>query len=83
MFREGFVAAIEGMTDTKDTDRKRDAYVDFLAFLFAFIVSLVILGFVGKLLWNGIVVELVTIAKPAKSFWQIIGLMIFVALVHP
>jgi hypothetical protein len=83
MFREGFAAAIEGVTDTKDTDRKRDAYVDFLAFLFAFIVSLVILGFVGKLLWNGVVVELITFAKPAKSFWQIIGLLIFVALIHP
>ena len=80
---QGFTAAIEGMTNGKDSDRKRDAYVDFLAFLFAFIVSLVILGFVGKLLWNGVVVELITFAKPAKSFWQIIGLLIFVALIHP
>jgi hypothetical protein len=35
------------------------------------------------LLWNGVVVELVTIAKPARSFWQIIGLMIILALLRP
>jgi hypothetical protein len=29
------------------------------------------------------VVDLVSIAKPAKSFWQIVGLMIFISLVRP
>ena len=83
VIREAFAAAIEGMTNGKDSDRKRDAYVDFLAVLLAFILAFVILGFVGKLLWNSVVVELLTIAKPAKSFWQIVGFMIFVALIHP
>ncbi len=74
---------MEGFTNGKDSDKKRDAYVEFLSVLIAFVIALVILGFVGKLLWNGVVVELFTIAKPAKSFWQIIGLMIFVALIRP
>jgi hypothetical protein len=83
MLVQGFAAAIEGMTDGKDSERKRDAYVEFLAVFFAFLFAFIVLGFVGKLLWNSIVVELFTIAKPAKSFWQIVGLMIFVALIHP
>jgi hypothetical protein len=29
------------------------------------------------------VVDLFSFAKPARSFWQIIGLMLFVSLVHP
>ena len=80
---QGFTAAIEGMTNGKDSDRKRDAYVEFLSVFLAFLLAFIILGFVGKLLWNSVVVELLTIAKPAKSFWQIVGFMIFVALIHP
>jgi hypothetical protein len=83
VLKQGFTAAIEGMTNGKDSDRKRDAYVEFLSVFLAFILAFIILGFVGKLLWNAVVVELFTIAKPAKSFWQIVGLMIFVALIRP
>jgi len=81
--RELCGAAIESMTNGKDSDKKRDAYVDFLAIVFAFLIAFIIMGFVGKLLWNSVVVELLSIAKPAKSFWQIIGLMIFVMLLRP
>jgi cytoskeletal protein RodZ len=71
------------MTNGKDSDKKRDAYVDFLSVLFAVLLAFVILGFVGKLLWNSVVVELISVAKPAKSFWQIIGLMFFMMLLRP
>ena len=83
LLTEGFAAAIEGMTNGKDSDKKRDAYVDFIAVLLAFLLAFIILGFVGKLLWNSVVVELLSIAKPAKSFWQIVGLMIFIMLIRP
>lgn len=83
MLQQACKAAIEGFTGGESGDKKRDAYVEFLSFLLAFVIALVILGFVGKLLWNGVVVELLTIAKPAKSFWQIIGLMITIALLRP
>ena len=76
-------AAIEGFSGTKDSKEKRNAYVDFLSFFLAFILAMVILGFVGKLLWNEVVVELFTIAKPAKSVWHIIGLMLLLALLCP
>ena len=81
--RELCGAAIESMTNGKDSDKKRDAYVDFLSILFAVLLAFVILGFVGKLLWNSVVVELISVAKPARSFWQIIGLMIFMMLLRP
>jgi len=84
MLIQSFVgAAIESATNGKDSDKKRDAYVEFLSVFFAFLIAFIILGFVGKLLWNGVIVELFTIAKPAKSFWQIIGLMIFAMLIKP
>lgn len=83
MLQQACKAAIEGFTNTEKADAKRDAYVTFMATLFAFVIALVILGFVGKLLWNSVVVELFTFAKPARSFWQIIGLMIFVGLIRP
>lgn len=83
MLKEAATAAVEGFTSGKDADKKRDAYVEFLSVLLAFVIALVILGFIGKLLWNSVVVELFTIAKPARSFWQIIGLMILVSLLRP
>ncbi len=77
-------AAVEGFAGTSEDPAKRKAiYLDVLATLLAFVLALVILGFVGKLLWNNVVVELFSFAKPARSFWQILGLMIFVSLVNP
>jgi hypothetical protein len=76
-------AAVEGFVGTDSSASKRDAYVEFASIFLAYIVSIVILGFVGKLLWNGVIVDLFSFAKPARSFWQVIGLMIFISLVRP
>ncbi len=77
-------AAMEGFTGASEDPAKRKAiYTDVLAALLAFVLALVILGFVGKLLWNNVVIELFSFAKPARSFWQILGLMVFVSLVNP
>lgn len=75
-------AAVEGFSDSGPA-MKREVYANSAATLVAFVLAFVILAFVGKLLWNNVVVELFSFAKPAKSFWQIIGLMIFLSLVHP
>ena len=75
-------AAVEGFVNGS-ADARRDAYVQFAATLLAFVISFVILGFVGKLLWNNVIVDLFSFAKPAKSFWQLVGLMIFVSLLSP
>jgi hypothetical protein len=76
-------AGIESFTGTSDSKDRRAAYVDFIAFLLAYILAMIILGFVGKLLWNNIAVDLISVAKPAKSVWQIIGLMILTTLMVP
>jgi hypothetical protein len=74
-------AALEGFQGNDDPARRRETYTELLAILLSFVISIVILGFVGKLLWNNIIVDLFSIAKPARSFWQIIGLMIFISLI--
>ena len=77
-------AAVAGFAGSSEDPAKRKAiYTEVLATLLAFVISLVILGFVGKLLWNNVVIERFSFAKPARSFWQILGLMIFVSLVNP
>lgn len=75
-------AAVEGFADTSP-NMKREIYADSVATLLAFVVAFFILAFVGKLLWNNVVCDLFSFAKPARSFWQIIGLMIFLNLVRP
>jgi len=76
-------AGVEAFVGTQNSQSRRDAYVDFVAFLLAFIISLVLLGFLGKWLWNQVVVDLFSFAKPARSLWQIVGLMFFVSIVNP
>ena len=76
-------AGVEGFIDNGNAERRRVAYVDFMTQFLVFILVLVVLGFIGKYLWNGVVVDLFTFAKPARSVWQILGLMVFVMLVSP
>ena len=76
-------ATMDGFVGMSSLERKRDAYVEFLANMLAFVIALVLLSLIGKYIWNNVIVDLFSFAKPAKSFWQIIGLMIFVALVRP
>jgi hypothetical protein len=75
-------AAVEGFADNAPS-AKREVYADSVATLLAFFFAFVILAFVGKLLWNNVIVDLFSFAKPAKNFWQIIGLMLFINLVRP
>lgn len=77
-------AAVEGFTSTnQDPAKRKDIYMELLAVLLAFVVSLVILGFVGQLLWNNVIMDLFTFVKPVRSVWQIIGLAIFLSLIRP
>ena len=76
-------AAVEGFVGLNSSEKRRDAYVDFVSFIIALILSIIILGFIGKWIWNEVVVDLFSFAKPARSFWQIVGLMLFVSLLTP
>ena len=79
----GVQAIVEGFVSNSDSKEKRNAYVNFISFFLAFLIAMIIMGFVGKLLWNDVVVDLFSFAKPARSVWQVIGLMLFLALVSP
>jgi len=75
-------AMVDAFTDMPGSDSKRrEVYMDLVSTLLSFIVAVVILAFVGKWLWNNVVVDLVSIAKPARTIWQILGLMVFISLV--
>lgn len=76
-------AVIEGMSGSPQVEKRKQSYLDLIAILVAFVLTLVILAFIGQLLWNNVVVDLFTFAKPARSVWQILGLFIFLSLVRP
>jgi len=53
---------------------------EFLALIITIFFYLAIVSAIGMYLWNNIVVKLVSFAKPAKSIWQILGLLILTQL---
>jgi len=72
-------AGIGCMSDMSGS--KKDMYKDVVASILALVLSLLIIAFVGKYLWNSTVAELFTFARPVQSVWQIIGLILFISLV--
>jgi hypothetical protein len=78
---EAFVkSGLEGFVSGDDSKEKRDSYVNLATVIITFVIVLIILSLVGKLLWNGVIVDLFTCVRPAKSFMQILGLFVFVSL---
>jgi len=76
-------AGVDAFTDMSGSDSKRrEAYLEIIASLLSFIIAIIIVSFIGKWVWNNIILDLFTIVKPAKSIWQILGLMIFLALIR-
>lgn len=79
-------AGVECMTDmsgstTTASSSRRELYKELVASLLSLTIAVLIVAFVGKWLWNNSVVELFSIARPARSVWQIIALMLFWSLV--
>lgn len=70
-------ACVEGMVDSGSN---KEMYKELVSVILAFVISIVIIAFVGKWLWNNSVVELFTFARPARSVWHIIALMLFLSL---
>jgi hypothetical protein len=77
-------AALEGFTNPSGAEAHRQApvYAEALAVILSFLFSVLIVSFIGLWLWNFSVVPLFEFARPAKSVLQILGLMVFIALVH-
>ena len=82
VLRETFSAVVNTVAaDASSKLDTRSSYVELTAALLAFVFSIVIIAFVGKLLWNSVVLDLISVAKPARSVWQIIGLAMLVKLI--
>ena len=73
---------VDAFTDMSGSDAKRrEAYMELIASILSFLIAVVIVSFVGKWLWNNVIIDLFTFAKPVRNIWQILGLMIFWALI--
>jgi ABC-type antimicrobial peptide transport system permease subunit len=75
-------AGVEAMTDMSSGSNRRELYKDVIASVLSLVVAVLIVAFVGKWLWNTTVAELFTFARPVRSVWQIIGLMILISLLR-
>jgi hypothetical protein len=83
MFQAAAAAIIDGFTDLSGSDSKRkQMYLEIISSILGFLIGVLILSLVGKWLWNNVIIDLFTIAKPVRSIWQILGLMIFLALIR-
>jgi len=76
-------AGIEGMSDMSgSTSGRREMYKEVIASILSLLIAILIVAFVGKWLWNNSVAELFTFARPVRSVWQIIALMLFISLIR-
>jgi hypothetical protein len=76
-------AGVEGMSDMSgSTAGRREVFKEVIASILSLVIAILIIAFVGKYLWNNSVAELFTFARPVRSVWQIIALMLFLALIR-
>ena len=54
-----------------------------LALFIAVLLHLILLLLFGKLLWNEVLVKLVSNVNRASSIWQILGLALLISLLSP
>jgi hypothetical protein len=71
-----------GMDCFMDTPGSQKSYKGIVVQLVALLVSIVVVAFVGKYLWNASVSELFTFARPVQSVWQIIALMLLLSILR-
>ena len=75
-FREAFTNQVI------DTGLQNPGFAYSFTFLALLLVVLAIDVNIIYWLWNHVIVNVITIAKPIKSFWVAAGLMIFIIIVH-
>jgi len=81
MLKELCLAGVDCMSNMPGPQQNRhDSYKNVIASILSLVVAIVIIGFVGKYLWNMTMPELFTFARPVQSAWQVIGLMILLSL---
>jgi hypothetical protein len=75
-------AGVEGFVNPEDGKVRNAAYTEMIVVIISFIIALLIISLVGKMLWNGVIVDLFTCVKPARSVLQILGLYVFLSLLY-
>ena len=81
MLKDLFLAGVDCMSSMPGPDpNRRDSYKNVIASILSLVIAIVIIGFVGKYLWNITMPELFSFARPVQSAWQIIGFMILLSL---
>ena len=70
----GLSPTTENMTGI--TGIQTQKWKDALAAFIVLIIYVLIILLIGQFLWNIVFCKLITIAKPAESIWQILGLAI-------
>ena len=68
-----------GQASVHSTDNE-DITKNLLGSFIALLIIIVIILFIGKILWNDVLVTLIPGIKPAKNIWQILGLYILISL---
>ena len=78
-------SAVEGYTNPGGAEAYKapPAYAEAIAAILAFVLTVILVSLVGLWLWNYSVVPLFEFARPAKSVFQILGLMLFLAIMSP
>lgn len=87
MLRETLQCAIkEALTNEKTTEGMNGVSSwngsEALAAFIVLIIIIIFILIIGKFLWNVVLCKLLTIAKPADSIWQILGLTILLNLIY-
>jgi hypothetical protein len=79
MLQEICAAGMECMMDAPGSQK---SYKGIVIQIVALMISIVIVAFVGKYLWNASVSELFTFARPVQSVWQIIAFMLLLSILR-
>jgi hypothetical protein len=77
--KETFANVLSGGRENFEGNRN----VNYLAMLLAILLWLAVLLLVAQYLWNGVLVKLVTVIKPATSVFQLLGLVILMEILMP
>jgi hypothetical protein len=68
-----------GQATVHNSDNE-DVTKNLLGSFIALLLVIVIILFIGKILWNDVLTSLIPGIKPAKNIWQILGLYILISL---
>ena len=73
--------AVDSFIDTRENFNGNSRLTP--GILVAVVIWILIVLFVGKFLWNQVLCRLLSICKPVKTIWYILGLIILLEILKP